>query len=189
VRRVCAWCNKVLSEGANPNSPITHGICQRCSTELFKTMNTPAQEFLNSLAIPILVVDGTGLIISANVTMQDCFGKTVDPKRETSGGEIFECEHARGPEGCGGANQCEDCGIRRVIAETYRTGEGCVDFLTHLDLRGASGVRRIWLRITTEKVADKVLLKVMETLEPVATGSLVKEPSPTPPHLPNSMPA
>ena len=33
MKRICAWCNKILEEG---EEPATHGICDRCTVKVLK---------------------------------------------------------------------------------------------------------------------------------------------------------
>ncbi len=35
---VCAWCQSVLKEG---HEPVSHGICEKCKTELEEEMSQP----------------------------------------------------------------------------------------------------------------------------------------------------
>lgn len=30
MKRICAWCDLVMSEGTSPDAEITHGICPDC---------------------------------------------------------------------------------------------------------------------------------------------------------------
>jgi hypothetical protein len=34
MRRICAWCNRVLFDGVRGNKNITHGICKKCMKKM-----------------------------------------------------------------------------------------------------------------------------------------------------------
>ena len=40
MRRICAWCNKVLSDDGGP---VTHTICNECSKALFDLKHAEPQ--------------------------------------------------------------------------------------------------------------------------------------------------
>ncbi|MGO9309590.1 MAG: PAS domain-containing sensor histidine kinase [Spirochaetia bacterium] len=80
---------------------------------------------LDSLATPLVVLDGARQVIYANKAFQD-FARQADIE-EICGrrpGEILGCVHARA--GCGDGEGCGFCGARQAIGETQATGQPAV---------------------------------------------------------------
>ena len=69
MKRVCAWCRKQLgrvdSQGSLENV-ITHGICEKCSDNLLFQMGVELEVFLDSLKLPVVVVNREGTIVTGN---------------------------------------------------------------------------------------------------------------------------
>ena len=49
MKTICAWCNKVLTEGDTPDGMLSHGICPDCLEELIRTPEISLADFLNSI--------------------------------------------------------------------------------------------------------------------------------------------
>lgn len=58
-----AWREK---NDCDPARPITQGICESCAIELWREVGTPVGDFLESLGIPTLLVDGPGVVERAD---------------------------------------------------------------------------------------------------------------------------
>ena len=102
MKRVCAWCGTELGETEStgtPTHPITHGICESCSIELWGESGTPLEDFLASLEIPTLLVDGPGVVEKANESALEMLGKSVEGVGGKFGGEAFDCVNADLPAG------------------------------------------------------------------------------------------
>jgi hypothetical protein len=82
-------------------------------------------------------------------------------------GEVFECEYATLPEGCGNTVRCSGCVIRTTVTETFQTGQSQEKVPACLKRTpGNLGEKeKIDLLISTEKVRGFVLLRVDE-MEP-----------------------
>ena len=61
-------------------------------------MGVDLQLFLDSLGVPILVVNGEGTVVTGNHPARTLLGKGPGEVEGYKGGEVFECEHARLPE-------------------------------------------------------------------------------------------
>jgi hypothetical protein len=55
---------------------------------------------------------------------------------------------------------CNGCAIRYSVEATYHSGAACTDVPAYLDRRTPEGTARTWYLISTEKVADRVLLRI-----------------------------
>jgi PAS domain-containing protein len=163
VRRVCAWCGTGLGEkkiAGTPAHPITHGICESCSIELWGEAGTPLEEFLDSLGIPTLLVDGPGIVRSANQGALEMVGKSTEEVDGKFGGQVFDCVNADLPGGCGRTVQCSACTVRNTVTLTHETGESQTRVPAILKVRPRGIPEEIAFYITTEKVGDRVLVQI-----------------------------
>lgn len=159
----CTWCNnEILPEQAGPQteSRVTRGICSSCREHFAFQMGVPLQTFLDSLPVPIFVVDDDVVVQSANRSGYALLQKGPDEILQRRGGIVFECAYARLPEGCGRTVHCTGCAIRRSVAHTYETGESLenVPALLHCGREGEE--QDIAMRISTEMMGDIVLLRL-----------------------------
>lgn len=165
AERICAWCGTSMGtvEGNfDPAHLVTHGICAACGCGLLQAGNEiPAQEFLDRLNVPVLLVDAEGRALAASGRAREVLGKEFPSLEEFKGGTVIDCVHSNADEGCGGAVLCRSSVISRAVAETYETGRACVRMPAYPDARGGLDGSPS-LKITTEKVGDCVLLRVDE---------------------------
>jgi transcriptional regulator with PAS, ATPase and Fis domain len=165
MKRICAWCRKKLGSvdsRSGTEDVITHGICKNCGENLMFQMGVELEEFLNSLKLPVVVVNGTGTIVTGNDHAQKLLRKRPAEIQGYQGGEVFECAYARLPEGCGNTMHCSGCTIRRTVTDTYRTGKSFSRVPATLDTGALQKPERIKLLISTEKIAELVLLRIDE---------------------------
>ncbi len=164
MRRVCAWCGAAMEEGQDPSDPvITHGICPTCSEHFFGELDSPSLgRFLDQLAAPVLLVDGAGVVRSANRLAQHLLGKNLPQIQGFRGGDVLECAYAQLPGGCGETEHCLGCAIRATVMETFATGEPRDRVPAVQEIRTAAGVDKVRFRITTEKAGATVLLRLDE---------------------------
>ena len=123
-------------------------------------MGTPLREFLASMDVPTLLVDGDGRVRNANPDALVMVGKTHDQVVEQLGGDVFECVNATLPGGCGQTELCPACTLRNTVTHTYRTGKNQIGVPTTLRVRQEGVTREIFFDLTTEKVGDSVLVQV-----------------------------
>jgi hypothetical protein len=171
MKRICAWCRQEMGsvEGTVlPDAEISHGICRSCCDNFEFQKGVPLQRYLDSLPLPVLAVDRSVVVKASNA--QACNGLGKDPREviQHLGGNVFECSHARLPEGCGGTVHCSGCAIRRSVERTYETGEPQIRVPAVLKREGHGSVSDVALIITTVKSGDVVLLQVedLETSAP-----------------------
>jgi PAS domain-containing protein len=162
VKTVCAWCGKELAavpEDLSP-APVSHGICDECAEYFSANRPKPLREFLDRLTDPVLLVDGDGLVLTANRAARQAVGKELREVEGFRGGEVMDCAYARLPGGCGHTEHCAACQIRFSVTETFRTGRPQRAVRAYLDVDTPQGARRRHLTITTERRNDCVLLRL-----------------------------
>jgi hypothetical protein len=172
MKRVCAWCNRELGTTVSDTSSeraITHGICGSCRENVFFQMGVELQVYLDSLKVPIVVVDPGGIVVTGNDQAQTLLQKGLPEIAGYRGGVVFECAYARLPEGCGNTIHCSGCTIRMTVMETHTTGKSFLRVRATLNQNTAEKPQRMNLLISTEKLASVVLLRIDEMEAPQAT--------------------
>ncbi len=165
MKRVCAWCRKELGrvhsrEGSE--NLITHGICEDCRDNMLFQTGVGLGEFLDSLGLPVVVVDRGVTIVTGNAQARTLFRKGPAEIEGYKSGDVFECAYARLPEGCGNTIHCSGCVIRRTVMETHRTGRSFLRVPATLNRNDPQDPEKIKLLISTERVLDLVLLRIDE---------------------------
>jgi len=166
MRKVCAWCGDKLANLSGESGKTSHGICDACSLDVFREMSQPLEDFLNDLDKPIMLIDERGKFITGNNALKTKLGLPISTGGPSYIGNVMECIYADDQGSCGRDIHCNGCVMRRSIELTYQTGESCEGipaFLEH-DINGRVEVS--WYEISTFKLKDKVLLKVVTTKEP-----------------------
>ena len=163
MRRVCAWCG----ESMDPPVPagvsgqwITHGMCESCRDRMMEGLGDPLADFLDTLAVPVVVAGDDAVVEAANRAALRHLGKEPDQVAGRWTGDVFECAHAAFPEGCGRTIHCSGCAIRRTVEHTYRTGVGHHQVPATLKMARHGEEEVEALKITTERIGGRVLLKV-----------------------------
>ena len=165
MKRVCAWCRKELGRAdsqASSEDIITHGICEICRDNLLFQMGVELGVFLDSLKLPVVVVNRGGTIVTGNDQAKALLRKGLPEIEGFKGGEVFECAYARLPDGCGNTMHCSGCTIRRTVMETHSTGRSCLRVPAMLYRNTPEDPEKIKLLISTERLADLVLLRIDE---------------------------
>lgn len=163
MKRVCAWCNGDMGQAegsARANTETTHGICSRCLDNFKFQQGVPIQRYLDSLPLPVVVVDRYAVVKAMNREACSALGKGPQEIVQHLVGNVFECAHARLPEGCGRTIHCSGCTIRRSVTRTFETGEPQVDVPATLRYIGPADARAVTLAITTVKAGEAVMLRV-----------------------------
>ncbi len=174
MKTVCAWCG-VVTKQETPDGElqgmISHGMCETCFFHLVAEGGMPLQQFLDGLGVPIVVVDEDVTVETANKTACTLLGKDLTGVKGFRPGQVFECSHAYLPEGCGETVHCGGCTIRRSVTETLHTGKAVTRrpaFFQH----GTTGERRqIEMLISTQLVANVVLLRIDDLKAPRSLAS------------------
>lgn len=146
----------------NYENAITHGICRNCRENLSFQSGVEFGVFLDSLKFPVVVVDREGTIVTGNEKARRLLRKELPEIEGYRGGEVFECAYARLPEGCGNTTHCSGCTIRRTVMETYGTGRSILRIPAILNRNTPEDPEKIRFLISTERIADLVLLQIDE---------------------------
>lgn len=169
MKRVCTWCMKNLGDvhtKYHGDQFTTHAICQDCAASLFGELGLDQVEiFLEGLPEPVVIVDRDGVVLTANNMARVMLGKGLHSIMGFTVGRIIECEHANKPEGCGKTIHCNGCTIRMCVEDTYNTGRSHVNVPAYgepLREDGPAAWQRRLLTISTEKIADVVILRIIE---------------------------
>lgn len=76
LRRVCAWCGRVMQEG--PTEPVSHGICVECAarTGVFPVENLHSldAQALDALPWGTVVLDSEGVVLEYNAAEERLAG-------------------------------------------------------------------------------------------------------------------
>jgi hypothetical protein len=171
MRVICAWCKKDLGTKATTSvdeSPVSHGICPDCVKKIMAPLGKPLETFLDTLAGPVLAVDGDGRVFSANAAGYSLLKKTPADVKGQLGGDVFECKWAKTPGGCGKTIHCKSCTIRMTVTDTMTTGKSHIRTEAYPDLFYITKDMRVRFLISTEKVGEAVLLRIDEVKEEIA---------------------
>jgi hypothetical protein len=163
MKRVCAWCQADLGEIESKNQPvdaITHGICAACATRFCSGKGESLMGFLDRLGAPVLLIESEPRVLTANKPARKLLGKGPGDIEGHRGGTVIECVHANTPEGCGQTVHCKSCTIRNTVLETFQTGKSFLHVQAFPDIQIGQDVKKMSLEISTEKVADLVLLRI-----------------------------
>jgi len=118
--------------------------------------------FLDSLKLPIVVVNRRGTIVTGNDQAKKLLRKGLPEIEGYKGGEVFECAYARLPEGCGNTMHCSGCTIRRAVMRTHETGRSLLRVPATLNRNNPEHPKKTKLLISTERLTDLVLLRIDE---------------------------
>ncbi|MFI5118379.1 MAG: hypothetical protein ACHP8B_16955 [Terriglobales bacterium] len=140
------------------DGPVSHGICESCRNNIECQEGVALQSYLDSIPLPILVVDSKFEIAALNSKACEITGSSPKDAAKRLPGDVFECEQARLPEGCGRAVCCSGCAIRKAVLKTFETGEPESGIPATLTLEGDQS--SVALSITTVKVGEVVMLRV-----------------------------
>jgi PAS domain-containing protein len=158
----CAWCGGDRGGTADPELVITHGICDDCAENLIFHMGIPLHAFLDTLDAPVLVLDRDVVVLTGNSAARALLGKPLADLSGTMGGAVFDCVHVGRPEGCGATAGCSECGVRRLVAETFDSGRGVRARPAVVRRGGAGRGEDLRLSISTERMGEVVLLRIDE---------------------------
>ena len=163
MEEVCARCGEKLEPGVVKvcSEPVvSRGLCEQCSHHLLTREGMPLLEYLDVLGAPVAVVDTDGTVKAANRQLCELVQQDLSAIEGKKGGDVFECEYARLPEGCGQTTHCSACTIRRTVTETLDTGLSRVCVPAYLQQGRPGHSRRVELLISTERAGSHVLLRI-----------------------------
>jgi PAS domain-containing protein len=158
MRAICSYCRLDLGEREPLDDPrVTHGMCPACADAFEKQWaGVELSEYLDTLPLPILVLDGERRTVGANEHLARLVGKNGSEILGRLPGEVAECIYSRLESGCGRTGHCTACTVRRAIAHTFETGESQVGVRALVQQEG----RERALTISTHKRGNLVQLIV-----------------------------
>jgi len=163
MKKVCSWCKKNLENVPSElfsDAVITHGICVDCLARHIGPQQSGLLEYIDGLAAPVLVVDTSGCVKTANRLARTLLQKELPEIEGFRGGDVFECAFATLPGGCGNSVHCDACTIRKTVMDTFQSGESHLMTPAYL-LRGTpDNTQETSFLISTEKVDGIVLLRI-----------------------------
>lgn len=162
MKRICAWCHIPMgeTESVHDESAITHGICHSCLTSLFGNKNIDFTPFLNSLSAPVVLIDSNNTYLSANNTALSLLDKDHIQLQNKRTGDVFTCENAELPGGCGHTEKCGGCQMLQLINNTF-DGQNHFSNIPITLTRNKDHIQEeLNLRISTEKVNGLVLVRI-----------------------------
>lgn len=164
MRLVCAWCGVGIDRpgyGETLSPDTSHGMCPACSEALAcEQRGASLHEYLNTVPIPVLLMDDSNAVVSMNAKASETLGKKLDGAEIQFFGKIFDCAHSRSSEGCGRSIHCSGCVIRRCVTVTFDTGEPQIMVPATLTTASPDDLSAAVLVVTTVKVGGFVLLRL-----------------------------
>lgn len=154
MKVLCSYCHKYLDE-KDPlgDNNVTHTMCPTCFDYFSRQWRgLPLNQYLDGFDCPVLIVNGEGRMVSANLLASQMLGKAEPEIIGLLGGEAMECQFSRLSDGCGNTIHCETCTIRRIIMQTRTSGEAIKNAPVKLRKNG----RLIDLIISTDYVEGLV---------------------------------
>jgi hypothetical protein len=165
MKKICSFCNAVISQGETPEDPVSHGVCKSCYDSILATHGLNIRKFLDMLDTPVFLVDNDVRVLAANTRALAAAQKPVEQVRGSLGGKVLECMNASLPEGCGKTPFCPDCPIRASVSETYTTGRELTRRPATLCRKIRDGRETVSFLVSTRKEGNVVLLR-LEPAEP-----------------------
>ena len=162
MKRICAWC-KIEMESTHfegHSGDITHGICAKCKEKILGLQKIELMTFLDSLNVPIVVVNAMANAETANKAARKILRKELPEIEGFAGGAVFECAYSMLPEGCGKTIHCSGCAIRNTVMDTFQSGNSHLEIQALLTQGTSDKNQEVNFLISTEKVSDVVLLRI-----------------------------
>jgi len=163
MKTVCAWCGiEIGPTGTIPagDGKVSHGICLPCANRIIVHTPFDLRTFLDDVAVPVVLVDGEGIVRGVNSKALVLIGKGPEQIEGLPGGDVFQCVYARLPEGCGNTVHCSGCVIRRTVMGTHATGQSRLRVPATLKQQSGHDELEIHFLISTELFGDCVLLRI-----------------------------
>lgn len=168
MKVICCSCGVHLRDTSSEvfgDDAVSHGFCESCSQHFLSQVGVSLTEYMESIPAAVVTVTHEGTINSANQKALALLGKSPAQIQGFKGGDVFECENARLPEGCGHTMHCSACTIRNTVMDTVKTGKPHQKVPAYLKQHSDNGPHHIELLISTEKKGGVVFLKVDEINE------------------------
>jgi len=165
MKRVCAWCEKDMggiSQDDQAKQVVSHGMCGECANRIFTELGMESESFLDDIAAPVLVVDEAGRVLWANRLARVLLQKDLKNVKQYHIGDVGQCMNANLSGGCGKTDNCSQCGIRKSVMDTFRSGESKVEERVFINRGTPDNYERIDFLISTKKANGMILLRIDE---------------------------
>lgn len=156
MKRLCIRCGNEMSDGG----PETRNLCENCIPSVDDPVRISLPEFLESVAVPVILFDSERKAVAANQSACEYLGKSPGEVEGFKGGDVFDCRYAHLPEGCGNTIHCSGCTIRRLIMDTLILDKEHERVPVYLNRHDSSEKREPDFMVSTEKKFSLVLLKI-----------------------------
>jgi transcriptional regulator of aromatic amino acid metabolism len=125
--------------------------------------NDSPQAIVNSHQFPTLLMQAEPRqVVTANQSACQLFSKDLSEIEGYRGGQVFDCIHSFTEAGCGLDENCEDCKIKKVVVDTFATGNPYDHVQTVLDIKKQEEIAPYAMIISTEKVGEFVLINIIK---------------------------
>jgi len=152
--------SSVKTGGRAAANQVTHSICPDCANNLDFQLGVSLKTYLDSLTMPVVALDGNDAIIGVNHAAIGLYqGEAVDPFAWQE--KVFECAHARLPQGCQKKIHCSGCAIRMIAQATFASGESSVNVPALLQHCSADATEQADLLISADMTEGIVFLKIV----------------------------
>ncbi|NVO00172.1 MAG: hypothetical protein HXX17_12675 [Geobacteraceae bacterium] len=152
----------VNTGGKNAENLVTHSICCDCADNLEFQLGISLKTYLESLHIPIVAFDGNGTVIGINAAASAAYkGKAIVESAKWQE-KVFECAHARLPDGCKNKIHCSGCAIRIAATQAFNSGKEIINIPAHLNHCSSDLCEKIELLISADKVDSIVFLRIVK---------------------------
>jgi len=124
MKTMCLTCDREINSGAGGVRPGTKSrvLCRECEQHFLAQCGISLDRYLSGFNMPVVAVAGDGRIVLANDIACEMLHKKPLQIAGRLGGDVFECEYARLPGGCGKTEHCKGCTIRKTVMDTMETG-------------------------------------------------------------------
>jgi len=164
MKLVCAWCGTPIERSGYDQTLdrcISHGMCPACSqTWLSEENGVSLQSHIDSIPVPILLVDSNNATLAMNMKASEALGVSSESVGGSQFGTVFDCVHSNLAEGCGRSIHCSGCVIRRSVADTYRTGQPQIAVPATLSVASSDNPSDVVFTITTVRNDKVVLMRI-----------------------------
>ncbi len=160
MKTLCAWCSKVLTEDKSANAPVSHGICSDCLKKMLGQTRLGLADFLNSIEVPVLLLDENRALRQINETAEKFMGKFVYKLDGSKLGLAIECLHVGVMGECGVSAYCGGCAFRRTIRDTHSDGLPRYGEYSQQTISAADGPKERRFRFSTSRIGDMVLVAI-----------------------------
>jgi hypothetical protein len=161
---ICAWCGASIERpgySQELDTVTSHGMCPACSAALISQNDgVSLQRHINSIPIPIVLVDRDNSIVGTNAKAVELLGGKPEAIVGLPFGTVFDCIHSRLPEGCGRTIHCSGCVIRKCVTTTFNTGAPQVSVPATLNVERPDQLSEAVLTVTTVKSAGVVVMRI-----------------------------